>query len=113
MDLDLRSPELTRRSLRAKRLEVRLPAAGEGAAIHLVIDGSGLQIIGHGPWATAQHGERRAREWRELPAGVDQNGVIVAETLTGRSTDDASVVPDLVGRLLDDKNMMRSTADGA
>ena len=52
LDLDLRSPDHTTLSRRAKQLEVRLPAVGRGTASHLVVASTGLQIVGRGPWAT-------------------------------------------------------------
>jgi hypothetical protein len=113
MDLDLGSPDHTTLSRRAKQLEIELPVAGKRSSIHLVVDSTGLQIVGHGPWAAAKHGGAGTREWRKLHVGVDQSGVIVAEKITDSNVDDASVVPDLVGQVHCDKKITRFTADGA
>ncbi len=113
MDLDLTSPDHTTLSRRGKQLEVELCAFGNRAEIQLVVDSTGLQIRGQGPWANAKHGKKGTREWRKLHVGVDEHGVIVAEKLTNSNVDDASVVPDLVSQIPDDKKVTRFTADGA
>ena len=113
MDLELRSPDHSTLSRRAKQLDIQLPSIGRKAAIHLVVDSTGLQIVGEGPWSTAKHGERGTRQWRKLHVGVDENGEIVAQKLTDNTTDDASVVHDLLNRIPDDKKIARFTGDGA
>ncbi len=112
MDLDLQSPDHTTLSRRAKELEVRLATIGR-STIHLIVDSTGLQVSGEGPWAAAKHGRKSIREWRKLHVGVDENGVIVAEQLTDSTTDDASVVTDLLSQISDDRKIVRFTADGA
>jgi len=113
MDLDLRSPDHSTLSRRARQLDVQLSAVGRGKSIHLIVDSTGLQIVGQGPWANAKHGKKGTREWRKLHIGVDENGVIVAEKLTDSTIDDASVVKDLVAQIPDDKKITCFTADGA
>jgi uncharacterized protein YbjT (DUF2867 family) len=78
-----------------------------------VVDSTGLQIVGEGPWTTSKHGQRGTREWRKLHVGVDKQGVIVAQKLTDSTTDDAGVVPDLLDEIPDDKKIARFTGDGA
>ena len=82
MDLDLESPDHSTLSRRAKLLRVELHAIGRGKSIRLIVDSTGLQILGQGPWANAKHGKKGTREWRKLHSGVDENGVIVAEKVT-------------------------------
>ena len=113
MDLDLRPPDHSTLSRRAKQLKVQLLSVGRKATIHLVVDSTGLEIVGEGPWSTAKHGGRGKREWRKLHVGVDENGVIVAQKLTDRTTDDAGVVPDLLDQVPDNKKIVRFTGDGA
>ena len=109
----LRSPDHSILSRRAKQLEIQLPTIGRKAAIHLVVDCTGLQIVGEGPWSTAKHGERRRRKWRRLHVGIDANGVILAQKLTDNTTDDAGVVPDFLDQIPDDKKIACFTGDGA
>lgn len=113
MDLDLSSPDHSTLCRRARHLALHLRTFGKKTEIHLIIDSTGLQIRGQGPWANAKHGKKSPREWRKLHVGVDENGLIVAEKLTDSNVDDASVVPDLVGQTDDDKKITRFTADDA
>ncbi len=48
LDLELRTPDHTTLSRRAKQLEVQLPNVGSRTAIHLIVDSTGLQILGQG-----------------------------------------------------------------
>ncbi len=113
LDIDLRSPDHSTLSRRGRQLETQLSAIGEKTKIHLVIDSTGLQILGQGPWAAAKHGARGTRAWRKLHIGVDANGVIVAEKVTDSTTADASVVPNLLEQIPSDRKVVRFTADGA
>jgi hypothetical protein len=60
-------------------------------SIDLIIDSSGLAVIGEGQWAAAKHGKRGCQGWKKLHRGVEPNGIIVAETLTGPNVDDAKI----------------------
>ena len=55
----------------------------------MVVDSTGLSIVGEGEWAAAKHGGKGRRGWRKLHLGVDGAGVIVAQALTDGSADDA------------------------
>jgi hypothetical protein len=69
------------------------PLAKQNAGpIHLVIDSTGLKIMGDGEWHSHKHTTSNTRRaWRKLHLGVDQDGFIVASELTESSVDDASV----------------------
>jgi hypothetical protein len=64
--------------------------------IHLIIDSTGLSIVGEGEWAAAKYGGRGKRAWKKLHLGVDRSGVIVAEVLTDGNIDDAKTALDLI-----------------
>jgi len=98
MGLDLSAPDHTTLSRRSQHLDVRLRRIHSGEGIHLIVDSSGLSIVGEGEWAAAKHGGRGKRGWRKLHLGVDGSGVIVAQVLTDGNADDAATVPDLLGR---------------
>lgn len=61
MDLDLDAPDHTTLSRRARTLDVRLRRHPSSGPTHLVIDSSGLSIVGEGEWAAAKHGARGKR----------------------------------------------------
>ena len=111
MDADLEAPDHTTLSRRSRHLDVglhRVPAKGP---IHLIVDSTGLSIVGEGEWAAAKHGGRGQRGWKKLHLGVDGSGVIVAHMLTEATVDDATTGIGLVEAL--DADIARVTADAA
>jgi IS5 family transposase len=89
MGINLDVPDHTTLSRRSKTLKVKLKAKLRLGSIDLLIDSTGLSVLGEGQWAAAKHGKRGSQGWKKLHLGVDDNGIIVAETLTGRNVDDA------------------------
>jgi len=70
-------------------LDVSLRRVRTGEATHLIVDSTGLSIVGEGEWAAAKHGGKGQRGWKKLHLGVDRSGVIVAQALTDGTADDA------------------------
>ena len=75
MRLDLSVPDDTTLSRRSQHLRRRLRPVPPGEGLHLVLDSTGLSIVGAGEWAAAKHGGRGRRGWRKLHLGVDQSGL--------------------------------------
>ena len=71
MRLDLSVPDYTTLSRRSKHLRRCLRPVPPGEGLHLVLDSTGLSIVGAGEWAAATHGGRGRRGWRKLHRGVD------------------------------------------
>jgi IS5 family transposase len=97
MGCDLPSPDHTTLSRRGQRLDLTLRRIPPREGTHLVIDSTGLSIVGEGEWAAAKHGRRGKRGWKKLHVGVDQSGVIVAHALTEATVDDATTAITLIG----------------
>ena len=93
MRLDLSAPDYTTLSRRSQHLRRRLRPVPPGEGLHLVLDSTGLSIVGAGEWAAATHGGCGRRGWRKLHLGVDQSGVIRVHTLTEETGDDATTGP--------------------
>ena len=89
----------------------RLRPVPPGEGLHLVLDSTGLSLVGAGAWAAAKHGGRGRRGWRKLHLGVDQSGVIRVHTLTEATGDDATTALDLLNAV--DGHLVRVTADAA
>jgi hypothetical protein len=83
MALELEAPDHTTLSRRRRCLDVKLDCVVSSKPIHLIVDRTGLSIIGEGEWAAVKHGGRGNRAWKKLHLGVDRSGVIVAKVLTG------------------------------
>ena len=111
MRLDLSAPDYTTLSRRSQHLRRRLRPVPPGEGLHLVLDSTGLSIVGAGEWAAAKHGGRGRRGWRKLHLGVDQSGVIRVHTLTEETGDDATTGLDLLAAV--DGPLVRVTADAA
>ena len=111
MRLDLSAPDYTTLSRRSQHLRRRLRPVPPGEGIHLVLDSTGLSIVGAGEWAAAKHGGCGRRGWRKLHRGVDQSGVILVHTLTEATGDDATIALDLLTAV--DGPLVRVTADAA
>ena len=54
MRLDLSAPDYTTLSRRSQHLQRRLRPVPTGEGIHLVLDSTGLSIVGEGEWAAAK-----------------------------------------------------------
>ena len=102
MGVDLTAPDHTTLSRRSKQLNVKLRSIPTKGAIHLIVDSSGLSIVGEGEWAAAKHGRHGKRGWKNLHIGVDQAGVIVTQELTDSTSDDASTALRLLDEVKDD-----------
>ena len=111
MRAGLDAPDHTTLSRRSQLLDVavhNIPATGP---LHLIVDSTGLSVVGEGEWAAAKHGGRGTRGWKKLHLGVDRSGVIVAHALTEATVDDATVGIDLIGAAAGD--VASVTADAA
>ena len=112
MRLDLSAPDDTTLSRRSQHLRRRLrPPVPPGEGLHLVLDSTGLSIVGEGEWSAAKHGGRGRRSWRKLHFGVDQSGVILVHTLTEATGDDATTALHLLNAV--DGPLVSITADAA
>ena len=111
MDLTLEAPDHTTLSRRGKILDVNLGLLDSKKPVHLIVDSTGLSIVGEGEWAAAKHGERGKRGWRKLHIGVDRSGKILAQVLTDSSGDDATTGLEIINKT---KGKLASvTGDGA
>ena len=76
------------------RLHASSTPPGEG--IHLIVDSTGLSIVGDGEWDAPKHGKSGTRDWKKLHLGVNGSGVIVAQPLAGGHFDDATTAISLI-----------------
>ena len=111
MGLDLKAPDHTTLSRRNQIVELPPLTRAHDGPIDLIVDSTGLKILGSGEWNAHKYkATKRRRDWRKL-LEVDDEGFIVAAELTASSRDDASTVPDLLDQIEDP--IRRFTADGA
>ena len=96
MDVDLDVPDHTTLSRRSTKLQPLLTARISEEPIVLIIDSTGLSVVGEGEWAAAKHGGKGRRGWKKLHLGVDATGEIVAQVLTGSSVHDGSIGAEII-----------------
>ena len=111
MGADLESPDHTTLSRRSQHLNIQLARVSMRSRIHLIVDSTGLSIVGQGEWAAVKYGGRGKRAWKKLHIGVDRSGMIVAQALTHGSADDARTALDLIDGVRHD--IVSFTADAA
>jgi IS5 family transposase len=111
MRVDLEAPDHTTLSRRSQHLDVDLHFLRANEPIHLIVDSTGLSIVGEGEWAAVKHGGRGKRAWKKLHIGVDRSGLIVAEVLTDGNADDAKTALNLINEVEGD--IASFTADAA
>ena len=109
--VDLDAPDHTTLSRRSQHLTVASHRVPTHEPLHLIVDATGLSIVGEGEWAAAKYGGRGRRGWKKLHLGVNGSGTIVAHVLTEGHADDATTGLDLIDAVEGD--IARVTADGA
>ena len=96
MGMDFSAPDHTTLSRRGQHLDLKLDRVLTSNGVHLIVDSTGLSILGEGEWAAAKHGRHGKRGWKKLHLGVDRSGVIVAHALTEATVDDATTAIELI-----------------
>jgi len=113
LGLALAVPDHSTLSRRAETLEVPRPRSSAGAEpMQLLVDSTGLKLLGAGEWLHEKHGTTMRRSWRKLHLGMDAGtGQIVASLLTAHDADDGAQA----GFLLDQVQgpIASFTGDGA
>ncbi len=110
LNLGLTAPDHTTLSRRAAGLRVELRRIPTTEPLHLVVDATGLAIVGQGQWAAAKWGERGRRGWKKLHLAVDETGRVLAAALTDGAVPDAAVLPGLLDDIVGP--IRRLTTDG-
>ena len=112
MGLNLKAPDHTTLSRRNQIVAVPPLTRSYDGPIDLIVDSTGLKILGCGEWNAHKHkASKKRRDWRKLHIGVDAEGFIVAAELTASSRDDASTLPALLDTI--EVPIRHFTADGA
>jgi hypothetical protein len=111
LGLDLPVPDHTTLSRRGRAFANRRPQVVPHGPLHLLLDSTGLKLLGRGKWDSEKHGRAR-RSWRKLHLAVDaERGEIVASVLTGKEAGDAGQVPVLLEQV--EGEIASVMADGA
>ena len=62
--LDWIAPDYTTLCRRQKHIEIAISYQKSSDGLHLLIDSTGLKVLGEGEWKCKKHGAEYRRQWR-------------------------------------------------
>jgi len=97
MNVELKSPDYSCISKRAKTVEVDYRLHYQGPARPIVIDSTELKVFGEGEWKIRKHGQDKRRIWRKvhLAVNTDTDEIVSAQGSLD-SVHDSEVLPTLL-----------------
>lgn len=112
--LDWAAPDYSTLCRRQKTLSVTIAARPNNAGLHLLIDSTGVKMLGEGEWKTKKHGADYRRQWRKVHLGIDaQTLEIRAIEITDNAIGDAPMLPELLAQIPPEEPLHSVSADGA
>ena len=105
-------PDYSTLCRRSKRLPVNLGVKRVSRARHVLVDSTGIQVIGEGEWKRLCHGESRRQLWRKLHITMDAHDqTILSATMTESVRLDGNYLPGLLDEI--EGTIEQVTGDGA
>lgn len=112
--LDWPTPDYSTVCRRQKHLQVVIPCRPTTSGLHLLIDSTGIKMLGEGEWKTKKHGAEYRRQWRKVHLGIDaQTLEIRAIEVTDNSIGDAPMLPELLNQISPEEKIATVSGDGA
>lgn len=112
LQLPYEVPTYSTLSKRGKTLHIGLRAKEQSKPRHVLIDSTGIQVIGEGEWKTLKHGKTSCQVWRKLHLAIDADDqTILAATMTKSVSLDGNYLPGLINRI--EGVISQVTGDGA
>lgn len=110
--LQLCTPDYSTLCRRAKSLKIKLDIKSTRQARHVLVDSTGVQVIGEGEWKKLRHGESRHQLWRKLHIAMDANDqTILSAAVTESVRLDGNYLPGLIAQV--EGPIEQITGDGA
>jgi hypothetical protein len=112
--LDWPVPDYSMASRRQKTLQVAIGVVPTTTDLHLLVDSTGIKMLGEGEWKTKKHGADYRRQWRNVHLGIDAATLeIRAMEVTANSIGDAPMLPNLLGQISTEEQIASVSGDGA
>jgi IS5 family transposase len=112
--LDWDVPDYSTVCRRQQRLPVSIPYRPASQGLHLLVDSTGIKILGEGEWKTKKHGQSYRRQWLKVHLGIDAETLeLRAITVTNNQVGDAQVLPELLQQIPADESIDTVGGDGA
>jgi hypothetical protein len=97
---------------RASKLHLNLPRLSATRPHTIIIDSSGIKVLGEGEWKVKVHGKGRPRKWIKLHLAIDaKTQEIVAALTTDSAMGDPTAFPVLFAQI--NRRVKKVVADGA
>lgn len=110
--VDVAIPDFTSLAKRAAKLNVCLEVVPTTGPIDIIVDSTGVKVLGAGEWRRDAYRHPKRRTWRKLHLSVNAaTQEIVAEILTSKRRDDADLVPEILAQI--DPPVAKLYGDGA
>lgn len=108
------APHYSTLSRRQRDLTVVIPYRPRGEPLHLVVDSTGVKVLGEGEWKVRRHGADRRRVWRKVHLAVDAGSHdIRAVEMTDHRHGDAEILPGLLAQIPKGEQIASIGGDGA
>lgn len=111
LGFDLPIPDYTTISKRIRKVSVDIISSKPKGTINLILDSTGLKMVGEKEWINYKYKLRARRVWRKLHIGVTDDGNIITSELTTLHASDIATVPDLLSQV--DNDIGCIVGDGA
>nr|WP_011997478.1 IS5-like element ISPa35 family transposase [Pseudomonas aeruginosa]CAO91762.1 transposase [Pseudomonas aeruginosa] len=112
--LDWPVPDYSTVCRRQKTLTVNIPYRPSRGGLHLLVDSTGVKMLGEGEWKTKKHGSEYRRQWRKVHLGIDAETLeIRAIEVTDNRIGDAPMLPELLTQIPATETVATVSGDGA
>jgi hypothetical protein len=107
-------PHYSTLSRRQRDLTVVIPFRPRGEPLQLVVDSTGVKVLGEGEWKVRRHGADRRRIWPKVHLAVDAvSHEIRAVEMTDHRHGDGGILPDLLAQVPEAEQIADIGGDGA
>ncbi len=107
-------PDFSTLCRRQKTLAVQIPYRRSDGPLNLLVDSTGIKLLGDGEWQARKHGAQGRRQWRKVHLAMDTaTSDIRAVEFTPSRDGDSPILPELLGQIPEDEQIGTVTADGA
>lgn len=108
------TPDYSTVCRRQKTLIVNIPYQTRSGALHVLVDSTGIKMLGEGEWKRKKHGAEYRRQWRKVHLGIDaQTLEIRAIEVTDKATGDAPMLVALLEQIPLTQPIEAISGDGA
>ena len=92
-------PDYTTVSRRIRKLSIDFVYNKPNGKINVILDSTGIKVLGGKEWINYKDGSRQRKIWRKLHIGVTDEGNIIAGEITTLRDSDIATVPELLKQI--------------